>query len=333
MQSDGFSSAGAGAQRALASAQSQHGPMILGVDSVIRDVYDSRMSPIRFDNGGPAAVSGSGQNWTDREVDLIVADYFDMLAAELAGRPFSKTEHNLALQQVVARSRKSIEFKHCNISAVLERLEMPIVSGYRPLRHYQNALVEAIDRYLTGQGAPILAQVMITGSKIANAAPLWLGPPPEPSPAELKVTPKLRRLVRKFDPAIRDARNRALGRKGEELVLLYERGRLAAGGRHDLADKLEWTSEERGDGAGYDIASFELDGRERLIEVKTTNGSARTPFFLSENERAFSEERPDAFKLLRLYNFYKGPAAFELAPPLREWVTLTPSTYRATLSR
>lgn len=292
------------------------------------------MASINSGDGDSAVgINASRQNWTDREVDLIAADYFDMLAAELAGQPYSKTEHNLALQQVIGRSRKSIEFKHCNISAVLEHLGMPIVSGYRPLRHFQNALVDGIDRYLLANGARVLAQVTMVPPKVADPATLWVGPPPEPSPAEAKETPRLKRLVRKFDPAIRDARNRALGREGEELVLSYERRRLIAGGRQDLADKLEWTSEERGHGAGYDIASFELDGRERLIEVKTTNGSALTPFYLSENEWAFSEERPDAFRLLRLYNFNKGPAAFELTPPLEGWVTLTPTNYRATLSR
>jgi hypothetical protein len=87
----------------------------------------------------------------------------------------------------------------------------------------------------------------------------------------------------------------------------------------------------RGDGAGYDIRSFEPDGRERLIEVKTTNGPAKTPFFLSENERAFSDERPDAFWLLRLYSFVETPSAFELRPPLSERLALNPTSYRASL--
>jgi hypothetical protein len=43
---------------------------------------------------------------------------------------------------------------------------------------------------------------------------------------------------------------------------------------------------EEGDGAGFDIASFDPDGRERFIEVKTTNGAATTPFFLTRNEMA-----------------------------------------------
>ncbi|MDB5691094.1 MAG: hypothetical protein JWO81_157 [Alphaproteobacteria bacterium] len=270
-----------------------------------------------------------GSIWTDGEVDLIVADYFDMLTSQLADRPFSKAHHNDALQQLLPRSRKSIEFKHCNISAVLVRLGMPTIPGYKPLPHFQNALVDAIGRYLAIKGQPVFAFATATVPRFAEAS-LWLEPPPSPTLNEAKETDRLRRLVRKFDPAERDARNRALGKQGEELILAHERQRLIAGERADLARKLEWTSEEQGDGAGYDIHSFELDGRDRLIEVKTTNGPAITPFFLTENERAFSEERPDAFRLLRLYRFIEKPSAFELAPPLHERLTLSPTNYRAT---
>lgn len=69
------------------------------------------------------------------------------------------------------------------------------------------------------------------------------------------------------------------GRRGA--VLAHERLVLAAAGRRDLAARVTWTSAAEGDGAGYDIASFEPDGRERLIEVKTTNGWERTPFHIS----------------------------------------------------
>jgi hypothetical protein len=160
---------------------------------------------------------------------------------------------------------------------------------------------------------------------------LWIGPPPAASPDDHKETDRLRQLVRKFDPAERDARNRKLGKQGEELVFMHEQQRLRSAGCVDLAMKVEWTSEVRGDGAGYDIRSFDLQGRERLIEVKTTNGPAKTPFFLSENERAFSEERSDAFRLLRLYSFVEKPSAFELRPPLAERLALNPTSYRASL--
>ena len=270
-----------------------------------------------------------GTDWTTAEVDLIVADYFDMLASQLSGRPYSKVQHNEALQQLIPRSRKAIEFKHCNISAVLERLGMPTIPGYKPLPHFQNALVDGVERYLALRGQPIIASADAAEPKVAEAHTLWLGPPPIPSPKQTSETERLRRLIRKYDPAARDARNRKLGKQGEELVLFHERRRLISGGRDDLARKLEWTSEVQGDGAGYDIRSFELDGADRLIEVKTTNGSELTPFILSENERLFSAERPEAFRLLRLYSFIEKPSAFELKPPLEDHLTLSPTTYRA----
>jgi hypothetical protein len=34
------------------------------------------------------------ESWSREEVEAAVADYFGMLAKELAGRPFNKAEHN-----------------------------------------------------------------------------------------------------------------------------------------------------------------------------------------------------------------------------------------------
>lgn len=76
----------------------------------------------------------------------------------------------------------------------------------------------------------------------------------------------------------------------------------------------------------------EPEGRERLIEVKTTNGISRTPFFLTRNEKAFADERPDAFRLLRLYDFAKAPRAFELTSPLEDAVRLDTETWKASFA-
>nr|WP_257891976.1 DUF3883 domain-containing protein [Gymnodinialimonas phycosphaerae] len=119
-------------------------------------------------------------------------------------------------------------------------------------------------------------------------------------------------IARKFDVAARDERNRALGKAGEERVLKHERDALTAAGREDLAQKIRWVSGEDGDGAGYDIASFDADGRQRLIEVKITNGWERTPFHISRNELAVAEERREEWCLFRLWNFARTPKAFEL---------------------
>jgi hypothetical protein len=205
------------------------------------------------------------------------------------------------------------------------------ILGYKALPHFQNSLIDAVERYLTLSGAPVFEYALSTPQRVTETATLWVGPPPEVDANEHTEPEALLRLVRKFDPAERDARNRKLGKQGEELVYLHEQHRLRSAERADLARKVEWTSEVRGDGAGYDILSFELDGSERLIEVKTTNGPAKTPFFLSENERALSDERPHAFQLLRLYSFVEKPSAFELRPPLSERLALNPASYRASL--
>lgn len=270
-----------------------------------------------------------GSDWTNEQNDLIVEDYFAMLAEEIAGTSFVKSHHNSALQLLTGRNRGSIERKHMNISAVLVLLGLPRIKGYAPNANYQAGLLYAVERHLTKQGLPSHPSATSQANGFSESRELWIGPPPSTLPEISKTTPELERLVRKFDPAARDARNRSLGKEGELLVFEHEVRRLTASNRLDLARKVEWTSQERGDGAGYDIASFETNGRPRLIEVKTTNGTAITPFYLSENELSFSEERPDAFALLRLYNFAEQPLAYELRPPLNALLALLPTNYRA----
>jgi hypothetical protein len=280
-------------------------------------------------------VSGAtGTDWTDAENDAIVADYFSMLAEELAGRKPNKAEHNRNLQALIGRGKGSIEFKHQNISAVLKGLGETWIDGYKPAFNFQASLVDAVARWLARNPAwlarsPVGSNLQAAG--VAEDAMLWIGPPPTrtntPPPAELE---QMMAMAAKFDVATRDARNRALGRAGEERVLAHERSLLAASGRADLARKVRWVAEEDGDGAGFDIASFEPDGRERLIEVKTTNGWERTPFHITRNELAVADLRRKEWCLLRLWNFNREPKAFELRPPLDAHVSLTPTSFMAT---
>ena len=218
-------------------------------------------------------------------------------------------------------------------SAVLLQLGLPWIVGYKPMANFQNALIDGVGCYLGGWDQSTILPADAAVSTVAEATDLWIGPPPTPNQEdEIHLPDSLQRLVRKFDPAERDARNRKLGKRGEATVLEHERRHLITAGRADLARRLRWTSQEDGDGAGYDIHSFDLDGKDRLIEVKTTVGHALTPFFISENERAFSEERRDAFRLIRLYDFARKPAAFEIAPPLSNFMKLSPTVYRAALT-
>lgn len=87
--------------------------------------------------------------WQDDENDAIVADYFAMLAKELAGQPFSKTAHRRALQDRIGRGEGSIEYIHQNISAVLVGLGETWIVGYRPAFNCQRpASEDAVLRWL-----------------------------------------------------------------------------------------------------------------------------------------------------------------------------------------
>ena len=270
--------------------------------------------------------------WTDEENDLIVADYFVMLAEDMAGRPYNKAQHRRSLMLLLrTRTEGSIEFKHQNISAVLKGLGEDWILGYKPAFNFQMTLVDAVARWLAWNPARL---GRMPGSRPENGlrevAQIWIGPPPTLSnqlpPQELD---QMLHIARKFDVASRDERNRALGRAGEERVLAHERAALRTAGRDDLARKVRWLSEEEGDGAGYDIASFPQDGLPRLIEVKTTNGWECTPFHITRNELAVAEERRAEWRLFRLWNFAREPKAFELHPPLDAHVSLTATAFQA----
>jgi hypothetical protein len=69
-----------------------------------------------------------------------------------------------------------------------------------------------------------------------------------------------------------------LGEQGERFVLELERRSLHDAGRLDLKRRIEWVSQIRGDGAGYDIQSFDGAGKEIFIEVKTIRGQGALRF-------------------------------------------------------
>ncbi len=273
-------------------------------------------------------------DWTDDENDAIVADYFAMLAEDVARRPYNKAQHNRLLQTAIDRPRGSIEYKHRNISAVLKGLGEDWIPGYLPAFNIQISLTDAVVRWLD-RHPEWLASVSrrpptAEPPSAREGTTLWIGPPPTvsnaPPPLELE---QMTAIARKYDIAERDARNRALGRAGEERVLEHERASLVAAGRPDLAGRIRWVSHLDGDGAGFDIQSFETDGSSRLVEVKTTNGWERTPFQITRNELAVAEARRENWHLVRLWNFAREPRAFELRPPLETHVSLMATSYQA----
>jgi len=176
-----------------------------------------------------------GQPWRDDELDAIVADYFAMLALELSRQRYVKAHHSAVLMERLGRSHRSVEFKHLNISAVLDELGLPWIPGYLPKSNYQNAIFDAIDRYLSGHsnGAELPEPTLVAPAP-ANVS-VFVDPPAPKDTDRLPI--RLQRLVRKFDPAARDNRNRSLGSAGEAFVLEVERKRLVDADRRDFGSE------------------------------------------------------------------------------------------------
>jgi hypothetical protein len=75
-----------------------------------------------------------------------------------------------------------------------------------------------------------------------------------------------------------------IGDRGEAIVVALEKERLVRAGQAHLAKKVSRVS-EKDDSLGYDIHSFEEDGVDRLIEVKSTSGkNLDRGFYITSNE-------------------------------------------------
>jgi hypothetical protein len=279
-----------------------------------------------------------GPVWSDIEVEAIVADYFAMLEKELRGIPYSKTDHRRALRPLLSnRSDGSIERKHQNISAVLMEARFPYIRGYKPLSQYQNLLADVVFEHLEddavlGQLALDFAEAAVPIPPVADVLRLMTAPPTilETARVALAQQPSVRR-ARRIDYLAREARNRTLGTNGEALVVSYERARLSSMGHGVLADRVEHVSQTRGDGLGYDVLSFSSEGRERFIEVKTTQLGPLTPFYITPGEVSFSAEHATDYSLYRVYEFTSDPRMFSLDGRVDESCTMTPAQYVAVL--
>lgn len=117
-----------------------------------------------------------------------------------------------------------------------------------------------------------------------------------------KVTEKFR-AYKIADYSASEAKKSDLGLAGEIQVLKYEKDYLENQGFPELAMKVRHVSQIEGDGAGYDILSYTLDGQEKYIEVKTTAGTSENSFYITKNELAFSKLHPNNYYLYRVYSF------------------------------
>jgi hypothetical protein len=279
-------------------------------------------------------VSG---NWSHAEVAATVADYLSMLDHELRGEAYNKAEHNRRLQQFLnGRTRVAVDRKHQNISAVMIELGLPYIDGFKPLRNYQAILFDEVVAQLThDRSVEQATESLVDAPVIAHATvPEFLvieDPPQRERPKSTYERPAgASTPINRINYLEREARNASLGLAGEQFVLEVEHRRLWMAGARHLAERIEHVATTKGDGLGYDILSFDADGRERFIEVKTTAFGKMTPFFASAKEVATSEML-SGFQLYRVFKFREAPRIFALVGSIRQAFVLEPIQFRASL--
>jgi hypothetical protein len=213
------------------------------------------------------------------------------------------------------------------------------IPGYKPRSNYQGALATAVEKWVRAN--PEIDRHAIAAAEAPAATPEYF----DFSVFEV-TSPSLRsdrasgvqesktsyeekpRIGIKRDYAAREAYNSSLGRAGEELVVKFEQYRLAKEGCDGLAAKVEHVSKTQGDGLGFDVLSFDTEGRERFIEVKTTSFAKETPFYASSSEIQFAQNNAERFSLYRLFEFRKNPRCYTLPGVIQDHCVLDPVSYR-----
>lgn len=272
-------------------------------------------------------------DWSEIEVDLIIADYFNMLAEELKGIRVNKTHHRRTLQKLLNyRSDGSIEFKNQNISAVLVNLGQPFISGYKPRYNYQKILEEKVIAYLTGNkfwelSFKEFSEREIKGKFEGLAFSKIMVDPPKSEGVKEPIISYDRKPI-KVNYLEREQSNLSLGQAGEQLIVEYEKWKLRSSGKEALAEKVEWISKDQGDGAGFDILSKDPNGKDKYIEVKTTKLSKEAPFYFTKNELDFSVSQSEKYHLYRIFNFEKEAKFFVKQGSLNTICQYQPISFR-----
>jgi len=273
----------------------------------------------------------TGKPWTQFEIEATVGAYVEMLEMERRGQRYAKVEVVRKLQAIMpARSHAAIEYKFSNVSAILDEVGQPWIDGYKPQSNYQQDLRRVVMARLDsntwiGEGlAAYGANALVAAQPRQLATADVLVPRPSAPSGGRRSSVNLNAGP---IPALRDFQAKQLGNAGEEWVVDLERAEVTRNGRKDLAAQVVWVARDRGDGYGYDVASFFPDGRERLIEVKTTNYGARTPFYITRWEVEVSKQRAEAYSLYRVHGFARDPRIYVLDGSVEANARLDPKVF------
>jgi len=123
-----------------------------------------------------------------------------------------------------------------------------------------------------------------------------------------------------------------IGLAGENWVVDYEKDILSVDGSSELAEKVQRISQANVS-AGFDVLSYELNGGEKFIEVKTT-ALSKYEFFLSSNELNVAKEFKSRYWIYFLSEIYGNPKLMKIHDPaskVGKTLSLIPTNYRVQL--
>lgn len=126
-------------------------------------------------------------------------------------------------------------------------------------------------------------------------------------------------------------RAKEIGLAGEEMIMEFEKKRLYDAKKPSLAKKILHVSKDWGDGAGYDIRSYDVDGAEVYIEVKTTLKDINAGFIITYNELRVAQKNRTKYWIYRIFEFdpnSKSGSVFYLSVDQLEKMRLIPLQYK-----
>ena len=210
----------------------------------------------------------------------------------------------------------------------VDNKKTPVEVIYQVLEH-QNPASSSLDELYSWTPHEELEAI-----ELIDVSDIVLTETEAPKPSGRKKNPKKntkKTANKKNNWAYIDEKNRNLGLTGEELVIAHERQYLISIGLSDFADKIVHVA-KKDDCAGYDVKSFDENGTEKFIEVKTTEKTIGTAFFISRNEVEVSRELGSQYWVYRVYDLNKktGKAKFyPLNGPVEDHFDLVPESYKA----
>jgi hypothetical protein len=101
--------------------------------------------------------------------------------------------------------------------------------------------------------------------------------------------------------------SKRVGDAGEEYVYKYEYKKLIETGREDLAKQIVKQYEDHSFFPGYDIKSFDENGNEIFIEVKSTVSKDKNYFEISDNEVLAADSLKDSFFIYQVTEALSNP--------------------------